>query len=141
MYIDFIQSLIRLIYLSQGKGDNSRNPECGKIGPTQGRAGIFLFFNSQVSTSIFLRSLFLDSKILLILLKCWTEPSLKDLMWNIKYFLDIKNGSVIYSHFTNNSRCQLSRNDRYRKYIYRLYKTKTACKLFCCVSFHEGLNL
>ena len=38
------ETLIRLIYLSQGKGDNSRNPECGKIGPTQGRAGIFLFF-------------------------------------------------------------------------------------------------
>ena len=29
--------------VSQGKGDNSKNLECGKMGPRPGRAGIFFF--------------------------------------------------------------------------------------------------
>ena len=77
-----------------------RDLECDKMGPRQSWADIFLFFKLAITT-ISLRCLFSNSK---ILLKCWTEPSLKDLMWNIKYFLDIKKWPRFCTHFTNNSR-------------------------------------
>ena len=116
----------QLVYISQGKGDNSKNLECGKMGPRPGRAGIFFFKLTTWVTSnhynIF--TLFSDSK---ILFKCWTLPSLKDLMWNIKYFLDMKktrSGFVLILPTTRDDLeilwlCQMNRNDR-------LYKTKIA---------------
>ena len=97
------------------------------MGPRLSWAGIFL---KLAITTISLRCLFSNSK---ILLKCWTEPSLKDLMWNIKYFLDIKKngpGFVLILPTTRDDLwlCQISRNDR-------LYKTKTICKLCYCVPY------
>ena len=55
----------------------------GRAGPGQ----YFSFFKFK-SNHHNIYTLFSDSK---ILLKCWTEQSLKDLMWNIKYFSRQKN--------------------------------------------------
>ena len=80
----------QLVYVSQGKGDNSKNQECGKMGPRPGWVGIFLFFKLTSNHQNILAVCFqIQNIIAFIEMLNWTFPE----RFNVKYFLDIKNDS------------------------------------------------